>query len=128
MLGILCLPITTNAQQYAIPFGGNFTSQATGNQLGHLQSASGTFGSVSGNGQWIGLGLPSVGPAAYGMRIQSFNRFCTLNIRNGKSEIFWGGGTNNDFTFNYSANGTTPTPYMKILSNGSIIMGANTRF
>lgn len=120
---ILCLfAIDANAQLVGAPSSSiGFSTDATGRQLGHLQL--GTFGSVSGSARWIGIGQPNVGPAAYGMRIQDQDKFCTLNILNGNSEIFWGGG-NSNLNFNYAANSTTsPIQRMSIRNNGRVIVG-----
>lgn len=113
---------TANAQQIGYSSMPNFNTDATGGQVGHLQS--GAFGNVLGSGKWIGIGQPNVGPTAYGMRIQDGNRFCTLDILNGQSEIFWGGGSNNYLNFNYAPNGTSsPVQYMSIRNNGKVIIG-----
>jgi|GEM_PF-5742073 len=120
---ILCLfAIDVNAQIAGAPGGSiTFDTNGSGGQLGHLQS--GLYGSVSGNSQWIGIGQPSFGPAAYGMRIQDGSRFCTLDILNGNSEIFWG-GSNSDLNFNYAVNSTTsPIQRMSIRNNGRVIVG-----
>ncbi len=111
---ILCLFVTTaDAQQIGFSSNPSFNTDLTGGQVGHLQS--GAFGNILGSGKWIGIGQPNIGPAAYGMRIQDGNKFCTLDILNGKSEIFWGGGSNNYLNFNYAPNGTRIA--MRLYSN-----------
>ena len=117
---VCLLPTTINAQQLGFSSNTTFNTDATGGQVGHLQS--GTFGSVTG-GEWIGIGEPNVGPAAYGMRIQKGTRFNSFSINNNASEIFWG-GANSILKFKYAADGmSTPVEHMSIRSNGKTIIG-----
>ncbi len=130
ILLVCLLPTTLNAQQLGFSSNPTFNTDASGGQVGHLQS--GTFGDVLGSGQWIGIGEPNIGPTAYGMRIQEGSYFGTFSLvpKTGLStvgardlDILWGGSTSN-LNFNYASNSTSPPiKRMSILSNGRVIVG-----
>lgn len=127
LLAMLCLFSTnTFSQSVGLPSGAIFNTDATGGQLGHLQS--GTFGDIFGGSRWIAIGQPSgVSPSVYGLRVQEkeYLGIFSVNTRGNTgiqdTEILWGGPkstlnfkyapTNNSFTstrlFTMQPNGRT---------------------
>lgn len=117
-----------NAQAVGIPSGGFFSTSSpnTGGQLGHRQS--GTFGSLTTNSRWIGIGQPAgVFEEIYGMRIQDRDVQATFSL-NGDGvkdlEIQWGdpstgSNVNNQATLstlnvNFATSNFTTTPVLRL--------------